>query len=51
MLAKQQQMNEVPKRVVDALDQVTLPVVHGDHGMGPKGDHGGDGDLKVSAGL
>jgi len=51
MLAKQQQMNEVLERVVDALDQDTLLVVLGDHGMDRKGDHGGDGDLEVSAGL
>lgn len=51
MLAKQQQMNDVLKRVVDALDQDTLLVVLGDHGMDRKGDHGGDGDLEVSAGL
>jgi phosphatidylinositol glycan class O len=51
MLAKQQQMNEVLKRVVDTLDHQTLLVVLGDHGMDRKGDHGGDGDLEVSAGL
>jgi len=51
MLAKQQQMNDVLKRVVDALDQDTLLAVLGDHGMDRKGDHGGDGDLGVSASL
>ena len=51
MLAKQQQMNDVLKRVVDALDEDTLLIVLGDHGMDRKGDHGGDGDLEVSAGL
>ncbi|KAI0263618.1 hypothetical protein BC834DRAFT_938601 [Gloeopeniophorella convolvens] len=51
MLAKQQQMNDVLTRVVDALDKDTLLVVLGDHGMDRKGDHGGDGDLEVSAGL
>jgi GPI ethanolamine phosphate transferase 3 subunit O len=51
MLAKQQQMNDVLKRVVDVLDQDTLLVVLGDHGMDRKGDHGGDSDLEVSAGL
>ena len=44
-------MNEVLKHVVDALDQDTLLVVLGDHGMDRKGNHGGDGDLEVSAGL
>ncbi|KAI0299999.1 hypothetical protein B0F90DRAFT_1725887 [Multifurca ochricompacta] len=51
MLAKQQQMNDILKRVVDALDKDTLLIVLGDHGMDRKGDHGGDGDLEVSAGL
>ena len=51
MRGKQQQMNDVLKRVVDALDKDTLLVVLGDHGMDRKGDHGGDGDLEVSSGL
>jgi GPI ethanolamine phosphate transferase 3 subunit O len=51
MLEKQQQMNDVLQRVVDALDEDTLLVVLGDHGMDRKGDHGGDGDLEVSSGL
>jgi phosphatidylinositol glycan class O len=51
MLAKQQQMNDVLKRVVDLLDDDTLLIVLGDHGMDRKGDHGGDGDLEVSSGL
>jgi phosphatidylinositol glycan class O len=51
MLGKQQQMNDVLQRVVDALDKDTLLVVLGDHGMDRKGDHGGDGDLEVSSGL
>ena len=51
MLAKQKQMNDVLQNVVDALDKDTLLVVLGDHGMDRKGDHGGDGDLEVSAGL
>jgi len=51
MLAKQKQMNDVLQNVVDALDKDTLLIVLGDHGMDHKGDHGGDGDLEVSAGL
>jgi len=51
MLGKQQQMDDVLRRVVDLLDNDTLLVVLGDHGMDRKGDHGGDGDLEVSAGL
>ena len=51
MLGKQQQMNDILKRVVDHLDNDTVLVVLGDHGMDRKGDHGGDGDLEVSSGL
>jgi GPI ethanolamine phosphate transferase 3 subunit O len=51
MQAKQQQMNDVLKRVVGLLDNDTLFVVLGDHGMDRKGDHGGDGDLEISSGL
>lgn len=51
MKSKQQQMNEVLTRVVDALHDDTLLVVLGDHGMDRKGDHGGDGDLETSAAM
>ena len=51
MLAKQQQMNDVLKHVVNALDQDILLVILGNHGMDRKGDHSGDGDLDVSASL
>ncbi|KAI0065074.1 hypothetical protein BV25DRAFT_1989330 [Artomyces pyxidatus] len=51
MKAKQQQMNDVLVRVVDVMDEDTLLVVLGDHGMDRKGDHGGDGDLEVSSAL
>jgi phosphatidylinositol glycan class O len=51
MLAKQREMNDVLQRVVDVLDDDTLLVVLGDHGMDRKGDHGGDSDLEVSSGL
>ena len=43
--SKQQQMNDVLKRVVDALDSDTLLVALGDHGMDPKGDHSGGSDI------
>ncbi|KAI0048438.1 hypothetical protein FA95DRAFT_1557935 [Auriscalpium vulgare] len=51
MKAKQEQMNDVFQRVVDLLDKDTLLIVLGDHGMDRRGDHGGDSDLEVSAGM
>ncbi|KAH9850999.1 hypothetical protein C2E23DRAFT_781710 [Lenzites betulinus] len=51
MRAKQQQMDDVLRRVVDQLDDDTLLVLLGDHGMDRKGDHGGDGDHETSAAL
>jgi len=38
-------MNDVLKRVVDALDSDTLLVALGDHGMDRKGDHSGGSDI------
>lgn len=49
MRAKLNQMNEVLTQVVDLLDDDTLLVVIGDHGMDRKGDHGGDGEHETSA--
>lgn len=51
MTAKLQQMNDVLTRVVESLDQNTLLVVLGDHGMDVRGDHGGDGELETSPGM
>jgi phosphatidylinositol glycan class O len=51
MKAKLQQMNNVLKRVVELLDDDTLLVVLGDHGMDRSGDHGGDGILETSSAL
>ncbi|CAE6416798.1 unnamed protein product [Rhizoctonia solani] len=51
MKAKLQEMNQVLTRVVELLDDDTLLVVLGDHGMDKRGDHGGDGDLETSSGL
>ncbi|KAG5643979.1 hypothetical protein DXG03_009268 [Asterophora parasitica] len=51
MEAKLIQMNDVLKRVVGLLDEDTLLVVLGDHGMDRSGDHGGDGDLETSSAL
>ncbi|KZT30218.1 hypothetical protein NEOLEDRAFT_318498 [Neolentinus lepideus HHB14362 ss-1] len=51
MKAKLAQMNEVLTRVVDRLDEDTLLVLLGDHGMDRKGDHGGDSELETSCGV
>jgi len=51
MATKLEQMNDVLTRVVERLDQNTLLVVLGDHGMDTRGDHGGDGELETSPGI
>ncbi|KDQ28279.1 hypothetical protein PLEOSDRAFT_1042398 [Pleurotus ostreatus PC15] len=51
MKTKLVQMNTVLEKVVQLLDDDTLLVVLGDHGMDRTGDHGGDGDLETSAAL
>ncbi|OSC98114.1 hypothetical protein PYCCODRAFT_1480848 [Trametes coccinea BRFM310] len=51
MKVKQSQMDDVLRKVVDLLDNDTLLVLLGDHGMDRKGDHGGDGDHETSAAL
>ncbi|KDR72845.1 hypothetical protein GALMADRAFT_212861 [Galerina marginata CBS 339.88] len=51
MQAKLQQMNDVLTRAVQLLEDDTLLVVLGDHGMDRSGDHGGDGNLETSSGM
>ena len=51
MRTKLKQMDTVLRNVVSSLDDDTLLIVMGDHGMDPKGDHGGDGDLETSSAL
>jgi len=51
MKDKLEQMNRVLTRVVDLLDDETLLVLLGDHGMDKSGDHGGDSDLETSTGM
>lgn len=51
MTAKLQQMDDVLRKIVAALDDNTLLVVMGDHGMDQKGDHGGESDDEVEAAL
>ncbi|GJE99681.1 GPI ethanolamine phosphate transferase 3 [Phanerochaete sordida] len=49
MKTKLEQMDRVLRDVVDLLDDETLLVLMGDHGMDRKGDHGGDTELEVTA--
>ena len=51
MKAKLLQMNHVLTRVVEKLDDDTLLIVLGDHGMDRSGDHGGDGILETSSAM
>ena len=51
MRTKLKQMDDVMRRVVELLDDDTLLILMGDHGMDRKGDHGGDGELETSAAL
>ncbi|KZT52863.1 alkaline phosphatase-like protein [Calocera cornea HHB12733] len=48
MRAKLHQMDTLLRDVVPLLQDDTLLVLLGDHGMDPKGDHGGDSVLEVS---
>ena len=49
MAMKLKQMNDTLARIVESLDDQTLLVVMGDHGMTRKGDHGGDSEHETSA--
>jgi phosphatidylinositol glycan class O len=51
MTAKLNQMDEIFRRMIDELDNDTLLVVMGDHGMDTKGDHGGESDNEIEAAL
>ncbi|CAL3966038.1 hypothetical protein PZA11_002822 [Diplocarpon coronariae] len=51
MTAKLVQMDGVVRELVQRLDDDTLLVVMGDHGMDSKGDHGGESDDEVQAAL
>ncbi|KAL8718533.1 MAG: hypothetical protein Q9225_004344 [Loekoesia sp. 1 TL-2023] len=48
---KLKQMDRVIRDIMSALDDETLLVVMGDHGMDTKGDHGGESDDEVEAAL
>lgn len=51
MTDKLRQMDGVFRRLIETLDNQTLLVVMGDHGMDVKGDHGGESDDEVQAAL
>ncbi len=51
MAAKLQQMDAVLRQIIAALDDSTLLVIMGDHGMDVKGDHGGESDDEIEAAL
>ena len=51
MTAKLQQMDGFVRQLADAVDDDTVLIVMGDHGMDGKGDHGGESDDEVEAAL
>ena len=51
MAEKLHQMDQVLSDIARSLDESTLLVVMGDHGMDAKGDHGGESDDEVEAAL
>ncbi|KAG0175166.1 mannose-ethanolamine phosphotransferase gpi13 [Apophysomyces sp. BC1015] len=51
MTAKLTQMNGVIERLVSHIDEDTLLVLMGDHGMSVEGDHGGESPEEVMSGL
>ncbi|ORY23418.1 phosphoethanolamine N-methyltransferase [Naematelia encephala] len=51
MRTKLEQMNQVVRDVVELMDDETLLVLLGDHGMDSKGNHGGDSDMETAAAL
>lgn len=51
MTAKLRQMDAFVRNVTESIDDKTLLIVMGDHGMDGKGDHGGESDDEVEAAL
>ncbi|KAF2154898.1 hypothetical protein K461DRAFT_222289 [Myriangium duriaei CBS 260.36] len=51
MGSKLLEMNEVMTRIMNSIDDNTLLVVMGDHGMDSKGDHGGESDDEIEAAI
>ncbi|KAL1895559.1 mannose-ethanolamine phosphotransferase gpi13 [Ceratocystis pirilliformis] len=51
MASKLRQMDKFIREITEKIDNDTLLVVMGDHGMDSKGDHGGESDDEVEAAL
>ena len=49
--AKLRQMDQVFRNITSEMDDETLLVIMGDHGMDSKGDHGGESDDEIEAAL
>ncbi|KAF9928703.1 mannose-ethanolamine phosphotransferase gpi13 [Linnemannia zychae] len=51
MAVKLEQMNDQLEKVLASISDDTLVLIMGDHGMNGHGDHGGDSDDEVEAGM
>ncbi|GAM86076.1 hypothetical protein ANO11243_040860 [Dothideomycetidae sp. 11243] len=51
MASKLREMNDVFTRMISHIDDDTVLVVMGDHGMDAKGDHGGESDDEIEAAI
>lgn len=51
MTAKLRQMDEFIRNLAAEIDEDTVLIVMGDHGMDPKGDHGGESEDEIEAAL
>ncbi|CAO3659449.1 unnamed protein product [Umbelopsis ramanniana] len=51
MAAKLDEMNTMLQRLVQHVDEDTLLILFGDHGMSVEGDHGGESEEEVMSGL
>ncbi|XP_074096564.1 phosphatidylinositol glycan anchor biosynthesis class O [Cotesia typhae] len=51
MTRKLNEINELINEIISAIDNHTIFFVIGDHGMTDTGDHGGDSDNEIEAGL